>query len=47
MTLAHMTGVELSDIRVTGFAGPWLRTDQVSGHGLADAVALPPAAAGR
>ena len=44
MTLAHMTGVELSDIRVTGFTGPRLRTDQVSGRGLADAVALLPAA---
>jgi polygalacturonase len=42
MSLAHIRHAVLKDIRVTGFAGPLLSTNDVTGTGLAGAVPLPP-----
>jgi hypothetical protein len=38
--LANMKHVELKDIKVTGFSGPLLSTQNVTGKGLEDAVPL-------
>lgn len=43
ITLRHARNVVLRDIHVTGFAGPLLATDDVSGTGLDGAVQLPAA----
>ncbi len=40
MTLAHFKDVRLSDIKVTGVEGPLLKTQDVTGIGLEDAVPL-------
>jgi len=40
MTLAHIKDVRLSGIQVTGYEGPLLRTEDVTGTGLEDAVPL-------
>jgi polygalacturonase len=46
ITLANITGAELHGIQVTGYGGPLLGTNNVSGKGLEGAVAIPPTAAG-
>jgi hypothetical protein len=41
LTIRNATGVELSDITVTGFAGPMLTVENVQGTGLEAAVEAP------
>ena len=46
IALANITGADLRGIQVTGFSGPLLGINNVSGQGLEGAVAIPPTKAG-